>query len=81
MRTIHLKESEKNAGAWDDLTQLAATERRTLAGMVWTLVLEGMERRESDRKVWEALANPDKATLVKAGTIFKPTGVTQQVVK
>ena len=55
MRQVHLVEAVKTREWWRKLTDLSATERRTLAGMVWVLVQEGIERRAEDRKRWESL--------------------------
>ena len=60
MRNIHLKESVKNGALWKALEDLSATERRTMAGMVWVLIQESMERRTEDRIKWESLAKKEK---------------------
>jgi len=46
MQTIHLKESVKTRPAWKALAALAEKDRRSMAGMAWVLILEGLERRK-----------------------------------
>ena len=54
---IHLKESSKNGQIFADLVRIAAEERRSLAGMAWILLLDGMKAREERLAVWTALGN------------------------
>ncbi len=52
---IHLKESSKNGPVFAALVRIAAEERRSLAGMAWILLLDGMKAREERQAIWTDL--------------------------
>ena len=54
---IHLKESSKNGPVFTNLVRIAAEERRSLAGMAWILLLDGMKAREERLAVWTDLGH------------------------
>jgi hypothetical protein len=47
---VHLKESVKTSPTFRQLKELAELERRSLAGMVWLLVLEALQARQKQPK-------------------------------
>lgn len=57
---IHLKESGKNGPIFAELVRIADEERRTLAGMAWVLLLDGMKARQDRLETWRGLAEPAK---------------------
>ena len=57
MLNIHLKESSKNGPVFAALVRIAAEERRSLAGMAWVLLLDGMKAREERLAVWTDLSH------------------------
>ena len=60
MLNIHLKESGKNGYIFAELVRIADEERRTLAGMAWVLLLDGMKARQGRVDTWRGLAEPAK---------------------
>jgi len=52
---IHLRESSKNGPVFAALVRIAAEERRSLAGMAWILLLDGMKTREERQAIWTDL--------------------------
>lgn len=78
---IFIKQSGPRMAVMARLEKLAKTEQRSMAGMAWVLLCEALDRREADRKAWNALADPKNPQFVESGKAFKVVGTVSKVAK